>query len=90
VRVNGSPAKPATHVRVGDRVAARVHGHDRLLEVVQVLDKRVSAPLAAECLVDHSPPPPPRDERAPTFVRDPSTGRPTKKDRRTMDRFRGR
>jgi len=77
-------------VRVGDRVAARVHGHDRLLEVVQVLDKRVSAPLAAECLVDHSPPPPPRDERAPTFVRDPSTGRPTKKDRRTMDRFRGR
>ncbi|MGZ4705849.1 MAG: RNA-binding S4 domain-containing protein [Acidimicrobiales bacterium] len=90
VRVNGSPAKPASHVRIGDRVSARVHGLDRVLEVVRVIDKRVGAPVAAECLVDHSPPPPPRDESAPTFVRDPSAGRPTKKDRRSIDRFRGR
>jgi ribosome-associated heat shock protein Hsp15 len=90
VRVNGAPAKPAAQVRVGDRVAARVHGHDRVLEVVRVIDKRVGAPVAAECLVDHSPPPPPRDQTGPALVRDPSTGRPTKKDRRSIDRFRGR
>jgi ribosome-associated heat shock protein Hsp15 len=91
VRVNGSPAKAAATVRVGDRVEAAVHGRRRVLEVVKVIDKRVGAPVAAECLVDHSPPPPPRDERlAPTFTRDRGSGRPTKRDRRQLDRFRSR
>jgi ribosome-associated heat shock protein Hsp15 len=85
VRVNDNTAKPATPVRAGDRVSARVHGRDRVLEVVQVIDKRVGAPIAATCLVDHSPPPPPRDP----FVRDVAAGRPTKKDRRRLDRLRG-
>jgi ribosome-associated heat shock protein Hsp15 len=90
VRVNGAAAKPATTVRVGDRVTAQVEHRERVLEVTQVIEKRVSAPLAAEALVDHSPPPPPRDLAAPVFVRDPSSGRPTKKDRRELDRFRQR
>jgi ribosome-associated heat shock protein Hsp15 len=88
VRVNGASAKPATTVRVGDRVEARAHGRHRVLEVVRVIDKRVGAPVAAECLVDHSPPPPPRDQVATTFTRDPGSGRPTKRDRRQLDRFR--
>ena len=55
------------------------------------MTKRVSAPLAAECVIDHSPPPPPREEYvAPMFRRDAGTGRPTKRDRRPLDRFRGR
>lgn len=90
VRVNGSAVKPATPVRVGDRVEARVHGRERVLEVVQVLDKRVSAATAAESVVDHSPPPPPPETVAPTFARDPATGRPTKRDRRQLDRLRSR
>lgn len=89
VRVNGAPAKPATTVRVGDRVTAHVAGRERVLEVVEVIDKRVSAPLAAACVVDHSPPPPPREETVPFLFRDPSTGRPTKRDRRQIERFRG-
>jgi ribosome-associated heat shock protein Hsp15 len=89
VRVNGTPAKPATPVRVGDRVEATVHDRLRSLEVVQVIDKRVGAPAAAACVVDHSPPPPTADERrAAVFSRDPGAGRPTKRDRRQMDRFR--
>ena len=88
VRVNGSPAKAATPVRVGDRVEARLAGRPRVLEVVRLLDKRVGAPVAVECYVDHSPPPPPRDEAPPTFRRDRGTGRPTKRDRRQIDRFR--
>jgi ribosome-associated heat shock protein Hsp15 len=89
VRVNGSPAKPATPVRVGDRVDATVHGRLRSLEVARLIDKRVGAPAAAECLVDRSPPPPTADDRrAAVFVRDPGSGRPTKRDRRRMDRFR--
>ncbi|HEX7443810.1 MAG TPA: RNA-binding S4 domain-containing protein [Acidimicrobiales bacterium] len=89
VRVNARPAKAATPVSPGDRVEARVHGHDRVLEVVRIIDKRVSAPLAAACLIDHSPALPPRDETT-TFDRDRGAGRPTKRERRTLDRFRGR
>jgi ribosome-associated heat shock protein Hsp15 len=90
VKVNGSPAKPARPVRVGDRVEVRVADRDRVLEVVRLIDRRVAAPIAGECLVDHSPPAPPREYVAPLFRRDPGTGRPTKKDRRTMERFRNR
>ncbi|HEX4493602.1 MAG TPA: RNA-binding S4 domain-containing protein [Acidimicrobiia bacterium] len=90
VRVNDRPAKPAATVRVGDRVSARAHGRDRVLEVARVIDRRVGAPIAAECLVDHSPPPPTREERDPFFVRDPSSGRPTKRERRQIDRIRHR
>lgn len=90
VQVNGRPAKPASPVRVGDRVEAHVADRDRVFEVVRLIDKRVSAPLAAECLVDHSPPPPPREYVAPLFRRDPGSGRPTKRDRRRLDDLRGR
>src|SRR5690606_38603025 len=38
VRINGRPAKPATPVRVGDRVEAHVHDRDRVLEVVRLID----------------------------------------------------
>ncbi len=90
VRVNGRPAKPSTPVRVGDRVEAWVGERDHVVEVVRLIDKRASAPVASECLVDHSPPPPPREFVAPMFRRDPGTGRPTKKDRRSLNRLRGR
>jgi ribosome-associated heat shock protein Hsp15 len=90
VEVNDVPAKPATTVRVGDRVAARVHDRDRVLEVVRIIDKRVGAAVAAECVVDHSPPAPPRELAPVVFARDPSTGRPTKRDRRRLDEFRSR
>ncbi|HZD66899.1 MAG TPA: S4 domain-containing protein [Acidimicrobiales bacterium] len=86
VRVNDATAKPATPVRVGDRVGARVQGGERVLEVARLIDKRVAPPVAAQCVVDHSPPPPPREE-AP-FPRPPGTGRPTKRDRRRLDRAR--
>lgn len=86
VRVNGAPAKAATPVRPGDRVTARAHGRQRDLEVRVLAAKRMGAPQAAASLVDHSPPPPPRDE-APA-ARAPGSGRPTKRDRRQLDRVR--
>jgi ribosome-associated heat shock protein Hsp15 len=88
VRVNGVPAKPAATVRVGDRVDVMVNGRQRLLEVARVIDRRVGAPIAAECLVDRSPPPPARDELADVFTRDRGAGRPTKRERRRLDDFR--
>jgi ribosome-associated heat shock protein Hsp15 len=86
VKVNGATVKPAHQVRVGDRVEAYVHERQRILEVVRIIEKRVSAPLAAEAMVDHSPPPPEKEWYM-TFARDPGAGRPTKKDRRDLDRL---
>lgn len=88
VKVNGTAAKPSAPVRVGDEVAARVHDRERVVEVVRLIDKRVGPPVAAECLVDHSPPPPPREASIPAFERLSGTGRPTKRDRRRLDRLR--
>jgi ribosome-associated heat shock protein Hsp15 len=88
VTVNGKTAKPATPVRPGDRVEARVDRRERIVVVRRIIIKRVGAPLAAECLVDHSPPPPQQD--GPVFIRDAGAGRPTKRDRRRLDQLRGR
>lgn len=87
VSVNGTSAKPATAVAVGSRVEAYAHERHRILEVTQVIDKRVGAAVAAACFVDHTPPEPERD-RVRVAERERGAGRPTKRDRRQMDRWR--
>lgn len=89
VEVNGTAAKPATLVGPGDEVRARVHGVDRRVEVVRPIGTRVGAPIAAECYVDRTPPPPEGDRLPPVATRDRGAGRPTKRDRRRIDRLRG-
>lgn len=90
VRINGQPAKAASPVRIGDRVTARTSERERDVEVVRLLAKRVSAPVAGECIVDHSPPVEREPSVRPLFERAKGAGRPTKKDRRSLDRFRAR
>ena len=87
VRVNRAPAKASTPVKVGDRVEAFVE-RERILEVVRVIDKRVGAVVAATCLVDHSPPVLVVQRQPRIFVREPGSGRPTKRERRELDRLR--
>ncbi|WP_461297323.1 RNA-binding S4 domain-containing protein [Streptomyces harbinensis] len=89
VRINGDRAKPAQPVKPGDEVRIRQEGRERIVKVTRLIRKRVGAPVAAECYTDHSPPPPPREAVAPAGIRDRGTGRPTKRDRREMDRLRG-
>lgn len=89
VRVNGERVKPSHPVRVGDEVRLRHAGRDRVVIVKRLIRKRVGAPVAAECYVDNSPPPPPREAVAPAGVRDRGAGRPTKRDRRALERLRG-
>ncbi len=90
VKVDGKTAKPASPVKVGDRVEAFLHDRERVLEVRVLIVKRVGASVAVDCFVDHSPPPPTRDESGANFQRDRGAGRPTKRDRRQLDRLRGR
>lgn len=87
VRVNRATAKASTHVKVGDRVEAFVE-RKRILEVVTVIDKRVGAAVAARCMIDHSPPAPVVKRQPRVAVREPGSGRPTKRERRELDRFR--
>lgn len=87
VRVNDRPAKPATVVSPGDQVRARVGETTRIVEVARVIERRVGAADAVTCYLDRTPPPPP-STTIPVAARDRGTGRPTKRDRRILDRWR--
>lgn len=94
VLVNGETAKPATKVDVGDTVEARRRDRVIVYRVVQPLEKRVGASLAAEAVDDLSPPVPARSpdgvSEAVAGVRERGAGRPTKRDRRRIQQLRGR
>jgi ribosome-associated heat shock protein Hsp15 len=89
VTVNDERAKPAQTVRVGDIVRVRLDGDERILQVARLINKRVGAPVAVECYTDLTPPKPPKEERVLTVVRDRGAGRPTKRDRRVIERLMG-
>lgn len=90
VRVGGDRAKAAQLVRVGDEVRVRIAGFDRHLVVRQTIAKRVGAPAAAAAAEDRTPPRPSATEVSFVPVRDRGAGRPTKRDRREIERLRGR
>ena len=90
VRVNGARVKPAHTVRAGDEVRLRHEGRDRVVVVQRVITKRAAPAVAAGCYIDNSPPPPPREEATAVAARDRGTGRPTKRERRSIDKLLGR
>ncbi|MCM3882263.1 RNA-binding S4 domain-containing protein [Frankia sp. R82] len=88
VKLNGERVKPAHPVRGGDEIRVRLAGRERVVVITRVLRRRVGAPVATECYIDHSPP----VEREPVALvatRDRGAGRPTKRDRRALERLRG-
>lgn len=88
VKVNGTTAKASQKIRIGDEVRLRVEGFDRILIVTGLLVKRVGAPQARACYEDRSPLRPRMAGAVP--VRERGSGRPSKKERRELDRLRGR
>ena len=46
VKINGESVKPAQHVAVGDQVRVWVNHRERIVEVAELLHKRVGAPVA--------------------------------------------
>lgn len=87
VKVNRSNAKAASLVRPGDLVEARSPAGDRVLEVTVLLEKRAGAAVAAAAYVDKAPPAA-VEPGPPVFSRDKGAGRPTKRDRRQLQRAR--
>lgn len=101
VRVNGAKvAKPAHTVKLGDTVTIVMRQRMRVLRVLGMAQRRGSAEVAAGLFEDLSPPPPPKADTPageaaamaglPDARREPGSGRPTKRERREIDRFRFR
>lgn len=90
VQIDGAAAKPASPVQVGNRIEAYLHQRRRIVVVERLISKRVGAAIAVDCYLDESPPPPERTTTSTFAVRERGAGRPTKRDRRQIDRLRGR
>jgi ribosome-associated heat shock protein Hsp15 len=89
VDVKAAAAKPARPLRPGDVVRVTLpQGRHRVLKVVGLDDRRGSPALARGLFEDLTPPEPPRIRLAPPPRREPGAGRPTKQERRALDRLR--
>ena len=88
--INDEAAKPARRVRAGDLVRVTLpRGRRRILKVAAVADRRGSAEIAKALFEDLTPPEPPRLRQARPPWREPGAGRPTKRQRRDIQRLRG-
>jgi len=87
VRVNDRVAKPSTTVSPGDEVRVQIGEVTRIVKVRRVILKRVGAADAVTCYLDETPPPPPTST-VPVAARDRGAGRPTKRERRVLDKWR--
>lgn len=94
VKINEVKAKPSSQIKAGDRVYVAKNGYNFIFEVVELLQKRVSAPLAQKAYIDHTP----TEElnkfkhwfvgKAQAEKREKGAGRPTKRERRDLDDFK--
>ena len=90
VDVNDEAAKPARLVRAGDLIRITLpRGRRRIVKVRALDDRRGSATVAQALYEDLTPPEPPRARQAPPPYREPGAGRPTKRERRELDRLMG-
>jgi ribosome-associated heat shock protein Hsp15 len=88
VDVNDDAAKPARPLRAGDLVRVTLPQGRRRIVKVLALDERRGPSTAARALYeDLTPPEPPRARQAPPPYRPPGAGRPTKRERRELDRL---
>jgi ribosome-associated heat shock protein Hsp15 len=88
VDVNDEAAKPARLVRAGDLVKVTLpRGRRRVVRVVALEDRRADATSARALYEDLTPPEPARPRGAPPPYRAPGSGRPTKRERRDLDRL---
>jgi ribosome-associated heat shock protein Hsp15 len=88
VDVNDQAVKPSRLIRPGDRLVVGLPRIRRIVRVLALSERRGPGADAARLYDDLTPPPPPRELRpAPTAYRPPGAGRPTKRERREIDRL---
>lgn len=95
VLLDGVPLKPSSSVERGMILNVKKEGYNMQYKIVDLLEKRVSAKLAEPCYENLTP----EDEmhkfkdwylqnKAITETRSKGLGRPTKRDRRDIDKFK--
>ncbi len=91
VKVDGEPAKASKVLRRGERIEVRTAGGLRILEVTELGDRRGPAAVARTLYEDHTPPPPEEMRYVQPLggYRERGAGRPSKRDRRRLERLRG-
>ncbi|MFM2267901.1 MAG: hypothetical protein RL757_1342 [Bacteroidota bacterium] len=94
VKINGVNAKASAMTVVGDSIEVKKDGFTYTYKVLQLLEQRVSATLAAPCYENLTP-----EAELKKFeawfagnegreLRGKGTGRPTKRDRRAIDKLK--
>jgi ribosome-associated heat shock protein Hsp15 len=97
VRLNGSRAKPSAALRENDVIEIKGSERERKLVVLEFPSGSISKEQACTMYRDESPEPAPRNSEESWMQaalraapkRDRGTGRPTKRDRRVSEKFRG-
>lgn len=95
VKVGEVNVKASYKIKVGDVVVAKTNPLKKTLKVLKLIDKRVGAEIAQACYEDVSP----EEDKIihnslksafllPNAYRNKGEGRPTKRDRRTIDKFK--
>jgi ribosome-associated heat shock protein Hsp15 len=96
VKVGEYQVKPSFMVSEGEVVTVKKDGFNFQFKVVQLIEKRVGAPIAVTCYQDVTPPEE-RNKYEAWFLngspaaerREKGAGRPTKKERREIEGFKG-
>jgi ribosome-associated heat shock protein Hsp15 len=93
VKLNGERTKPAKEVRTGDQLAIHIGAYEWRVGVVQLSDRRGPAAVARRLYEEDETSRARRTEQVALrrFVSDPGSdrrGRPTKRERRQLERWR--
>lgn len=92
IKINGENAKPSREIKTGEIIEIQLTGIKKTVEVLKPAKNRVSAKLVMDLVKDLTPPE--EYERLElmhqmkTEQRDIGAGRPTKKDRREINRIK--
>lgn len=92
IKINGENAKPSREINTGEIIEIQLTGIKKTVEVLKPAKNRVSAKLVMDLVKDLTPPE--EYERLElmhqmkTEQRDRGAGRPTKKDRREINRIK--
>lgn len=91
IKMDGESLKASYMLKAGQTIQVQKEGIRMIIKVVKLIEKRVGAPLAVQCYEDLTPPEVKDKLKFPSVfyeVRDRGIGRPTKKDRRAIEKFK--
>ncbi|MEM0992873.1 MAG: RNA-binding S4 domain-containing protein [Bacteroidota bacterium] len=94
VKIGGDNVKASYLVQRGEEISVRKNGFDLRFKVLDLIEKRVGAPIAQKCYEDLTP-----EEELNKYndwfvgkgraeIRQKGAGRPTKRERRQIDEFK--